>query len=152
LRILLKECNHKKELAGAGSFFIAIITAKSILWLNKVMLIVQPETTAGGVQDSEPEPTTLILPAIEPIRFSCHAELQEYKDYLHNLKDSEVLLTARETHILSELTGFIVTRSAAVDHHSVGARIIGVNGRFISFALDDSSERFSLIPYVRINQ
>jgi len=93
--------------------------------------------------------------SFSPLRFNDPNEREVYKDYLHSLVGSEVLLSAVETHFLAELTGFLVTRHNPVEHINKRGQIVGISGRFVEFiTVDDAPEasRYTFATHIRIQE
>jgi hypothetical protein len=109
--------------------------------------------TNPEIQDKTAEAEEIEVVSFEPMRFGDHAQLQDYKDYLATFIGQEVTLSARETHFIAQLTGFLVTLATQVEFIRVQGQINNVSGRFVEFVTtDDGVARHSLVPYVRIEE
>lgn len=101
------------------------------------------QVDVSDITAPEDEPEPLVESIVVPVKrlvFDGHQHFQDYKDYLGTLVGESVRATVSVTHIVSELNGYLVTRSTPIDLHSAQVQILGTNGSYITFQCGDGEE------------
>lgn len=113
--------------------------------------IIHQQPTQLTEAEAEPEPVAEIVTTPAQTVVGSFENLAESKNYLASLVGREVVASAKVTHKVAELTGFLVNQSRPEEIHSAHVLIEEVHGSYVIYTdKQTGTQHTSFIAFFRL--